>query len=243
VGAIGVGRIPEGEGGMTLFLAILAVGILIVVGLLQTALKIRDVSERRGFTREYLGQLQELLGRIAKQGFDSEAGRTHAWLMHRGGKMQLELGPDGKMIYREPFGGPIWPDYEVLTNLIPKLRDEQLQGGLSGGGGPLYDQAASVCQDVLIRHDGRLQDTEERLRGDLLNPFALLRRGVEFVVTLPLLLLVWSGLLRYTALLKATETGPGRALTGIVALVGFLAAVVQILVGWDQAWKTLGSFF
>ena len=202
----------------------------------------KQQSERRGFTREYFGQLQKLLGRIAKHGFDPEAGKTHAWLVHRGGKMQLELGPDGKMVYREPFGGPIWPEYEVLTNLVPKLRDEQLQGGLSGAG-PLYDQAASVCQDVLIRHDGRLQDTEERLRRDLLNPFPLLRRGVEFVVTLPLLLLVWSGLMRYTAVLEVTETGPGRAFTGIATLITLLAAVVQILVGWDRAWEALVSFF
>lgn len=148
---------------MTLVYVVLAGGLLVAVGLVQTGLKIRDVLERRRFTGEYLGQIRESLVRVAKHRFDAEANRVHAWLLHRGGKMQLELGADGEMVYREPFGGAIWPDYEVLTNLIPKLRDEQLQGGLSSSGGPNYDRAASVHPLGKVRAAGPRKHHPSRL--------------------------------------------------------------------------------
>lgn len=120
--------------------------LLVFVGFLQTVFKIRDVVGRRRFTSDYFERLKELLRRVQSHGYDEKANETHGWLIHRGGKMQQELGTDGIMVYREPFGGPMWPNYELRTNMIPKLRDESAPSSASVPlRATLHDSAASAC--------------------------------------------------------------------------------------------------
>ncbi len=58
-------------------------------------------------------------------------------------------------------------------------------------------ESASMIDDVLITYMGILDTQQKKLITEIKKPFILLREGVRLIVTSPISLIYWSGLIKY----------------------------------------------
>jgi hypothetical protein len=207
-----------------LLAAALLIG-LVLLGLVLIRRRLGRVLERQ----EFLHEFAERFGRYVAGGGQDEA--VYIELTERVGRMQRELGPHGVMaMYRPPFAQFAFRDYQIVVNMLPDYRQAANDWVLQRSQAPQY---AAAIRDVLVRYSGALKELEADVRTDLRNPLIWFREGVRAVLTSPVRLMTSLGIL--TPSLGATVIGSGllRVGAGIIALITLLAALVQIMTGWD----------
>ena len=89
-----------------------------------------------------------------------------------------------------------------------------------------------MIDDVLNKYAGRLQEWGEQLDREAANPVVWFREGVQTLLLLPAFVLRSLGLLPASS--SVTTGLLGRIVSGIVSLVVLVAALVQIVSGWDS---------
>jgi hypothetical protein len=203
--------------------ALLILLALVLIGFVSTIWDLIVGIQDLLFTHDYRDRYRQLLNGMSQKkrgvGFDPE---LYEWLMERVDRMQVELGIIGIMEhYRPPFENFAYKQYPILVNTLPQIR----------GRGGAHPNDLSMCDDLMTRHIGRAR---QKIRSELLrliNPLALLAEGTKFVVTLPLLLAYYSGLLKYGTYARAS----GSRFTGFIIFVLTAgASIVTIVVGWDK---------
>jgi len=193
---------------------------LMVVGLIDAIAEVRNLSRRLQFTVEFQRRWGTYFGAL-QRGQPAEA--DYIWLAQHQTGMTAELGPADRIDYRPPFAGSMIPNYPALTNTLAAAR---------GGRGAHQDMVAFV-DHLLISCGGVLQDGLETVIRRMKNPVYLVGRGLRFVLSLPLLLLSWSGLLPAASVKGARDSWIFRLVQFLVAVVVALAAVMTVVIGWS----------
>lgn len=205
-------------------IALIAGGALAAYGWVLLRRWKREVTRRIEFVNEFG---ERLLRYVNSGGRDEE---SYGWLTHRSNRMQNQMGRQGLIGFQPPFANFIHNNYPVILNMLPELR-KSLRDSI------LHSQAdwyANALREALIRHLGSLEDTRETVDHDLRNPIVLLRRGIQGVLSGP-------GYLLHSLGLSAAPNPSGpllRIASGIVALIGLVAAVMTTALGWP-AFSTL----
>lgn len=209
----------------------IAVTLLAAVGfarLFRIALRIGD---RIVFATEFLEQFQKY---AASRGQDTEA---YGWLVHRSTKMQQHMGDAGVYAYyKPPFANYRVTNYPIILNGIPELRQAYEAGYMSDVGG----QIASALQESFVRYMGQLDDLRESHIREMKNPFVWLREGVRLIIASPVYLLSWMGLVGESTASAFIQSRLFKVVSGLVTLVGLIASVMTIVLGWDQFLKLIG---
>lgn len=145
----------------------------------------------------------------------------YIWLAENQPAMSAELGGGGQLaLYQAPFGRFAAANYSLLANTVARFATQTA--------GP---DEVRMTGHLLITHGGVLRHRIKQLESTASNPLALVLQGVQFIIQLPLLLLVWSGLMRPSSFRSALESGSFRLLRFVVALAGVVAAVMTIVRG------------
>jgi hypothetical protein len=145
--------------------------------------------------------------------------------------MQRELGGHGIMaMFKPPFANVEYRDYQVVVNMLPEYRQAAGDFILQRNQAPQY---ASAIRDVLVRYSGVLSEAQEDVRGELRNPLVWFREGVRAILATPVKVLENFGILTPETSATVTASRLLRVASGVVALVGLIAALVQIVTGWD----------
>jgi hypothetical protein len=202
---------------------------LIVVGLLDAIVQLRNLSARMRFAVEFQNRWVRYFETL---GPGQPATADYTWLAGHQTRMTAELGPADRIDYRAPFGQYIMSNYPALTNTLAASRS---------GRGAEPDMVAFV-DHLLISWGGTLHDGQERLARELRNPVYLLGRGLRFVVSLPLLLMYWSGLLP-RGVESARSSRLFRLIQFLVAIVVAVAAVMTVVLGWSAFVAQLKAWF
>jgi hypothetical protein len=209
-------------------LAMVALAAIGFARLVRIALRI---GERSQFAVEFLEQFQKY---AASRGQDTEA---YGWLVHRSTKMQQHMGDSGiYAYYKPPFANYQVTNYAVVLNGIPELRQAYETGYVSDVGG----QTAAALLEAIVRYMGQLDDLRESHLRDMKNPFVWLRDGVRLVIASPVYLLSWMGALGESTASAFIQSRLFKIVSGLVALVGLVAGVMTIVLGWDQFLKLIG---
>lgn len=206
---------------LVLILAICGLGLLRI---LKEKKRISDCSALA------VNFMEHLMAYVRSGGSDLN---SYAWLMHRSNKMQMQLGYSGVYAsYRPPYANYRYSDYPIILNMLPDLRHALDDSILSGS--PVVNQYSMALQDTLVRHVGSLHDQDDINDKALRNPVVWLREGVRTVVALPLTLLGWLGVLGETTVSRLLSGRAFKAVSAFVAVVGFVSAVMGIVLGWRQ---------
>jgi hypothetical protein len=91
-----------------------------------------------------------------------------------------------------------------------------------------------MLQETLVRHLGTLSDRRELLARSIKNPIIWLREGVRALIALPLSILGWLGVLSERAVGRITGSKIFGGLSGLAGAVGFVSAVMGVVLGWDK---------
>lgn len=205
---------------VTVVLAVLAITGL---GWLLLLKNVNGLSDRRQFAVNYMDRLRDY---IDSGGRDGEA---YAWLTHRANKIQKEMGSYGVMKhFQRPYSSVMFNNYPIVLNVLPEIRshiDDPVMGNL-------VVQYANALQEAFLRYLGALDDALEDARSDLRNPIISFRQGVQTLLLAPKYLLHWLRIARRPSLYSRGALV--TIMSGVVALVGLLAAVITIAIGWEE---------
>lgn len=205
------------------------IGIIIgisAVGLLRILRTLKILDQREVFTKEYESKYSSF---IDNKEFDD---KEYQWLMHQVDKMQDELGRAGLINYQPPFQNYIMNDYHLLVNTLPQIREGTAPSLLVNG-----------CQDVLIRHLGKLKEYKNEMNSYLNNPLRWFLEGVKYIISLPLQIAYMSGILGHQKYQRAYNGFIVSLLSFILSLVTFIAAIITILIGWDELIVIIKNMF
>lgn len=75
------------------------------------------------------------------------------------------------------------------------------------------------------------EDIMNGIRGNMKNPLVLLREGVQFFVTLPIMFLYWTGITNYTTSYKWSNNIVVKLLSLGILLIGFISSIITIILG------------
>jgi len=198
-----------------------------IIGLVKLARAGSRLSEMEAFADEFGTKLGSY---IKNRGEDRE---SYVWLVHRSNKMQGQLGSDGVFVmYRPPGANVQYRNYQIVVNVLPELR-RTFEDKLVSGGSLPRDYAA-MLQDMMVRHLGTLSDRRELLARSIKNPFIWLREGVRTIIALPVSILGWLGVVSEDTVGRITGGKIFRVVSGIASFVGFVGAVMGIVLGWNE---------
>lgn len=216
---------------MMLYLVGLTVSLL-VIGFVSLVLKMRAITPRILFTREYLINLQ-FCGN--NSGFGRIDMAKYNWLTLHARKIQKELGDEGLMTYYASFGRYIASDYNIIADMLPKLFI-----------GNIHTADLVYAQDALIMHLGVLSELDSLYKTWMINPLRWLAEGANLIVTIPLVLIYWSGLANYRIVAKGVNSPLFRTLSILMSLIlflyGFLSNTMQIILSWDSFFSIIRSW-
>lgn len=210
-----------------------AVILLIIIGGTVKITDVNKIYKDNLFLIEYFKKYTEYLNEFISRDFsvflknDAEKnldmeGELFAFLMGKAGKAQNTLGSNGYLSNYQ-HGNMILSRYQLLINTIPNLRFPDMYGRD-------FEMLRNMIHMTITENEGRL----EKYRTEIKNPFSLLREGINFLVTSPIRILYWSGVMEYGTFNKLTNNWLLSFINGFIILVGFFGSIITILLGWDD---------
>ncbi len=214
-------------------IALLLIGIALI-GWLQLIYKFRRTNKKEKYAIDYLNKFRKY---VESQGNDNE---TYGWMIYESVKMQRQLGILGIMSsYKPPGADYIYNRYQVLLNMLPELHSIFNRGLLTISS--LASDYIQILRDMLVRHLGVLNEEKNDIRSELANPIKAFRAGIQLILLLPAYIVNWFGLATNDFLSRLSRSLIFKFISGIVAIVGFISAVIGIVVGWGEFMGILKS--
>ena len=202
---------------------LLGLALLFVIGffdLLRAAFKI---ASRLEFTAQYREKFHEFV--------DQTDHNAYAWLTLNSNRMQAQMGAQGLITFKPPFASHMIHNYPVVLNVLPEVRkclaDELFSRNL-------LHQYASLLDEALMRYQGSLLERHRMAVDSAKNPVVWLASGIRSVLSAPLWFLASAGVLPRSFASRIASSSFYRVLSGLVATVGFISAIVGLVTGWEQ---------
>lgn len=223
---------------------IIPVAITLLVIILGYCVRKHNISKlysRRNFTIEFQNNFVEMAEYFIKH-FDLST-PAYNQFMHDVDAIHLELGRDSIAGYmHDNLTGTTVREYQPLANIVNEMRMAMSLGRNSIVLSRL-DQAIGNCDDILRRHVGNLDRMIEDEEKNLHNPFVCFGEGIRAIIRTPGKILVWLGLLSD----NHEQTFYGsiffKIIGWIVTVIGFISAIMTIVLGWDQFRDIVGRLF
>lgn len=211
--------------------------ILIVAGHLRVRRRIKELVRRLEFTIDYGNDFVDLGNHFIRTGaIDTE---LYTKLITSVDKMQAELGAEGivaEMV--DPLRNIKTRNYQMLINFLPEMRS-----GLYREAGSLmltrFNQSMCMCDDMFHRHDGTLRRQIEYCEGRLYNPFYCFAEGIRLIITCPVTVLEWMGIISDSRSGKITGSRIFRFVECVGIVVGLISSVVTVLLGYEEVFAIL----
>lgn len=209
-------------------LIILGILTVFIIGFVQVYNRHSRVVKKIDFAGEYRtkfidfsNKYFETYDRWSRAGdFD---GQLYVWLTMNVSKIQGNLGTFGIMDYIAPFQTYRVSNYQIVINTIPKFRD-----------GTAKDFDVNSVDDCLLRYIGYLEEYSQDTQKNLKNPIVWFREGFREVLSIPIFILNWFGIISNRTVNSIKDSFIYKVLSGLIALVTLVSGLVTIVVGYDQ---------
>lgn len=145
------------------------------------------------------------------------------WLTLNGVRAQRTAGVLGKGGYVAPFGRYKIERYEYIVNTIQKVVD-----------GDVHSMELSTVDGILLRVIGHFEEIDNQFKKELCNPIKWFKHGVRAVLSIPVVLLSWFGIIDENQASSIQGNRVFKVVSGIFSFVGFVSAVVGLITGWNQ---------
>lgn len=202
--------------------------LVMTIGFIDVYRRLSRTKSEIEFAREYRSKFIEFANkyfqdynRYNRTGeFDGE---LYVWLTMNVNKIQNNVGNFGIMSYKPAYQNHYISNYAIILNTIPKFRAGQIEN---------FD--VTSVDDCLLRYLGLTQDYKKDTEKNIKNPIIWFREGIKTILSIPIFILSWFGLLSHRTFDNILDSAIYKILTGIVALVTFTSGLVTIIVGYDQ---------
>lgn len=209
---------------------IFVIGI-IIIGFISKLIELNKILKRSDSINSFRNRLIELLNELNDKNVLDQ--NLYYDLTMEVNSIQRELGADGIVHVQDNLRGYSVSNYQFLINFLPEIRNIQYERNNSIMMNR-FDKSAKICDDMLIRHLGTLKESENTIRERLFNPFSCFADGIKTVISLPILILNWFGLISDEGTQRARKSWLLRVLNFIFVLLGAISAVITIVLGWNS---------
>jgi hypothetical protein len=213
---------------MTSGFVIFAILFVMLFGFIQVVRRNSRLLSKIKFTNDYRNkfiqfsnQYFETYDRFNRTG--NVHGDQYIWLTMNVNKIQNMVGTFGVMTYKPAFQDYMINNYYVIINTIPKFRE-----------GPIESFDVNSVDDCLLRYLGHLEDLSKDTQKNLRNPIIWFREGFKEIISTPIFLLNWFGIISNKRLSSIKASVFYKIITGLIALVTLVSGIVTIVVGYDQ---------
>lgn len=223
---------------------LISIGILFgitFIGLLSNFLKLGDIWSKFEFTANYQNKFNNFLVELFnKRSFNEQ---LYYELNRKVKEMQCELGSDGIYAYFcDNLAGYESKNYQALANFLPMTRNV-LNDFDNSINRIRYIKEAEYCNDAFVRHLRSLELAEKNIKNSICNPLADFAEGVKQIVSLPILLLKWFGFISEERSIEIKKNPNLKIINSIITAVGFVSGIMAIIMGWNDFWILINSFF
>ncbi|MYL44390.1 hypothetical protein GLV94_01915 [Virgibacillus halodenitrificans] len=207
--------------------------VLILVGFIKNVMQLFKLRKNVDFLGQYAENYVKYCNNYLKKGVHSdEENRLYIRLLSEAPKAQSLLMDAGYVDMKLAGTWSFIKNYQILINTIQTLRNPPSFGR----------EEYEMLYNILVMQVSRLNELIETTRKETFNPIILLREGVQFFVTLPISLLYWTGLMRYSTQYKLSNNPFFKFISGIIVFMGFVSSVFTIVLGWEQFKEILFKF-
>ncbi|MGM8363469.1 hypothetical protein ACSV4D_16265 [Flavobacterium sp. ARAG 55.4] len=209
---------------MTLLIIFILTGILIT-GFIKIRIRANRHIKKYNFANEFRNRFISLANAYGatydrwdrKGNVDQE---QYIWLTKNVNTMQSDLGYIGTLHYVAAFQRYTINNYQILINTIPKFRNGQVE-----------DFDINSSDDCLVRYIGFVEEVLDDDSKDLKNPVIWFKEGVHEIMSLPLFIFSWFGIISNKSVSKFMANAFYKFITGIIALVTLISGIVTIIQG------------
>jgi hypothetical protein len=226
---------------LNIWLPISIVILIFIIGFVKTVLACRATIINHDFAIEYMNKYREFCSPLYQNTFN---GDKYQWLKMNSSKMQRLMGSFGiAAVYKPPGANHIFRNYEMLVNGISGIRESYTQ--MASGYGLDLDrrilhETISMIDDMLLTFIGAADNLVDEAQKELKNPLIWLREGVRFIVTSPISLMYWSGLIRYRTYNTLSNNFLVKLLSFLIGVIGIVSSIVTIVTGYTPFRSLIG---
>lgn len=207
--------------------------VLMLIGFIKNFMRLFSLAKNIDFLAQYRKNYVEYCNNYIGKGIRSEEeNRLYIRLLSDAPKAQMLLMDAGFVDYKLAGTWSYLTNYQILINTVQTLRNPPSFGGEEYG----------MLYNILVMQVSRLNELHENTRKETFNPIILLREGVQFFTTLPISLLYWTGLIKYTTQYKLSNNIVIKFFNFVIIFIGFVSAIFTIVLGWEQFKELLKSF-
>jgi hypothetical protein len=209
--------------------------LIFSIGLITLLRRQNKYVQKHNFAFDYREKFIELSNKYFATIYDRNGtldSELYMWLTKNVNKMQADLGHLGTMHYVAPFQIYQIKNYQIVINTLPKFRNGQVE-----------DFDINSADDSLLRYIGVLEKALESIRKKIKNPIICFKEGFQEVISLPLYIFNWFGLLSDNSVSKVTTNIIFKIFAGISGLVAFASGIVTIVQGKEQMISLINKIF
>ena len=203
--------------------AVIVMGVTLL-GFVNLLIEVRSAAQKLDFSSEFREKFIEYVNSRGKER------ELYHKMMLQSNRMQAEMGPFGIWHhFRDP---PLeYKNYGIILNGLPRIRREFEEDRFLSRA----DGFVQMFDDALVRFLGSLDDELEGLTKSLRNPVTCFRRGAEQIALLPFLFFEAFGVIGRKTIASIRAAWVFKFLTAALALLGFTAGVIALLVDGGEA--------
>ena len=183
--------------------------------------KFEEAKERRSLAYEFQNKFIDLANYYEN---NRQLSGDYTWLVQNAVTIQRRLGGFGQIHFRQPFENKYIPNYEIVTNTLSKFRS-----------GIVHEAEIGYADDALLRYLKYTDEVFEQAEKNLKNPFLWLRQGFRYIISFPLYLLGWFGLISNDATRRIVNNNGFNFFSNLAAFIAFISGIVTIIAGYDQS--------
>jgi len=223
------------------WLPFIIVVLIIVIGFVKTVATLRTTVKNENFAIEFMNNYRDFCSPLFQNTFN---GDKYQWLKMKSTKMQTLMGSFGiASVYKPPGANHYFRNYEIIVNGISGIREnysEMVNSYSLDLERRILQEVISTIDDVLLTFIGAAEGWVNEAQKEVKNPLIWLREGVRFVVTSPISLMYWSGLVRYRMYNTLSNNYPVKLLSFLIGVIGLVSSIVTIVTGYTPFRSMIG---
>ncbi|MCK1997486.1 hypothetical protein MPH47_09680 [Psychrobacillus psychrodurans] len=215
----------------------IAIIILITIVMIGVIKVLRDWSEHQKnlkFTSDFINKFREFGNDLFNKNFNQE---NYQWLKLNSFKMQSLSGDFGVARTFKPAGANyFFKGYQIIINGVTEVKNIYQRMSSSFGGlsfeWQMLQESIGMIDDALLSYFGFLENKSEQKFKAIKNPLIWFREGIQFIVTLPISLVYWSGIINYGAYSKVYNNIFVKLISLTVGVIAFISSIITIVTGY-----------
>ncbi len=226
---------------MSNWLPFIIVTLIIIIGFVKTISSYRKTIKNHNFAIEYMNNYREFCSPLFQNTFNSD---KYQWLKMNSSKIQTLMGSFGiASMYKPPGANYYFSNHQMIINGISSIRESYSH--MDNGFGlnldrKILQETIRMIDDMLLTFIGAADNWVNEAQKELKNPLIWLREGVRFVVTSPVSLMYWSGLIRYRTYNTLSNNFLVKLLSFLIGVIGFVSSIVTIVTGYTPFRSLIG---